>query len=616
MNCRVTVIYRQKKRMNNNRCSDRKEGDVKKGRQDIKEGGPPHSLPVMTELSSCVESLLENDPELAEGAVDVLMKAGDKLILPQSDPLDNLRLYREQLMHLKTDHLKKAACGTQQQSTVNTLPVLMASETEVKSNLVSNFERVLVYESPALQEKARQLLPEQRLHELARNTLSSINKDIGEKEKPLDFQDCLLIQLLEWFKNSFFTWFDCPSCPMCHKNMTMVGSLPPTEDDLVWGGSRVEGYACSSCNTSERFARYNHPGKLLETRRGRCGEWANCFTLLCRTLGMDARYVLDFTDHVWTEVYSQSQGRWLHADCCENKLDSPLMYECGWGKKLTYIFAFSKDEVVDVTWRYTSKQKEVMKRRNKCREKWLVSTLLNMNKKRQETYAPTRKNFLELRLVAETAQFLGQNHTVKESEKQGRSSGSLAWRLSRGETQAASVSGYTFHINSSEEMKKEFVVKYSPAQDQYIRLNAEEAIPKGWQSGVNAAKNISRKREADWKMVYLCRTEGSPEGEVSWVFDWSHTNLKVTSALVVFQHTTYEDGCVDWQLCTGDVCVSGPKEGVLELTKDVLERGAKKLELSAVLTKGQGDVAWQHAQLFRQPDSSTEFPFYVRLRFG
>lgn len=77
------------------------------------------------------------------------------------------------------------------------------------------------------------------------------------------------------------------------------------------------------------------------------------------------RFVLDYTDHVWNEVYSQSQGRWLHADCCENKLDTPLMYEHGWGKKLTYIFAFSKDEVVDVTWRYTSNQDEVLKRRDK-----------------------------------------------------------------------------------------------------------------------------------------------------------------------------------------------------------------------------------------------------------
>lgn len=77
------------------------------------------------------------------------------------------------------------------------------------------------------------------------------------------------------------------------------------------------------------------------------------------------RYVHDHTDHVWTEVYSQSQGRWLHADSCENKMDTPLMYERGWGKKLNYIIAYSRDELVDVTWRYTANQNEVLKRRKK-----------------------------------------------------------------------------------------------------------------------------------------------------------------------------------------------------------------------------------------------------------
>ena len=91
-----------------------------------------------------------------------------------------------------------------------------------------------------------------------------------------------------------------------------------------------------------RYPRYNQIMKLCETKNGRCGEWANCFSALVRALGHETRFVMDWTDHVWTEAYIKAEKRWAHMDSCENAYDAPKMYERGWGKKLTYVIMISQ----------------------------------------------------------------------------------------------------------------------------------------------------------------------------------------------------------------------------------------------------------------------------------
>lgn len=64
-------------------------------------------------------------------------------------------------------------------------------------------------------------------------------------------------------------------------------------------------------------------------------------------------------------------------------------------------------------------------------------------------------------------------------------------------------------------------------------------------------------------VVVLGIAEGSSDGELSWCVDWSHTNLKVKKVMIILQHTTFENGCVKWQVCTGDKCISGDKGGLI-----------------------------------------------------
>jgi peptide-N4-(N-acetyl-beta-glucosaminyl)asparagine amidase len=119
------------------------------------------------------------------------------------------------------------------------------------------------------------------------------------------------------------------------------------------------------------------------------------------------------------------------------------MYEKGWGKKLSYIIAFSKDEIQDVTWRYTNNFKDVLKRRNLCSEQTLIFLINQLNAAHQNSnnYSSCRRNYVIKRSVLELASMINlppshkKSSEISENESNyvGRTSGSEAWRISRGE---------------------------------------------------------------------------------------------------------------------------------------------------------------------------------------
>lgn len=162
----------------------------------------------------------------------------------------------------------------------------------------------------------------------------------------------LLSTLTEWFKRSFFAWVDSPGCDYCGGRTVSQGApVPSNEEERAYLATRTELHRCTMCGNTTRFPRYNDPIKLLETRRGRCGEWANCFGAIATALGVRTRILNNFEDHVWNECLVGN--RWVHVDACEGVVNRPLLYEKGWGKQVRRVVGVDTFGVVDVTRRYT-----------------------------------------------------------------------------------------------------------------------------------------------------------------------------------------------------------------------------------------------------------------------
>lgn len=223
---------------------------------------------------------------------------------------------------------------------------------------------VLKYEEEEMKEEALRVLPEE-IKEA---------QGIDKAEK-----------VIKWFKADFFQWSNTPLCTFCSTSTQLTGSAAPTEEELLGLASSVDIFSCPFGHQT-RFPRFHHPGRLLQTRKGRREEWAICCGLLLKAAGLEVRLVTDCQQCMWNEVWSSEKERWLHCDSVEGKMDTPGMYEQMQGKGIGYVFAASVGGVRDVTKRYMGRY--LGEKRGKVPEPWVDLFLAELNLQAKSTLNP------------------------------------------------------------------------------------------------------------------------------------------------------------------------------------------------------------------------------------
>jgi peptide-N4-(N-acetyl-beta-glucosaminyl)asparagine amidase len=79
-------------------------------------------------------------------------------------------------------------------------------ENEFAKKLRGLINTALVYDNDGLPDEALEVLPLERLY----NTAEERSKD-----ETWGMQDYLIMELLKWFKQEYFTWVNSPKCYFC-----------------------------------------------------------------------------------------------------------------------------------------------------------------------------------------------------------------------------------------------------------------------------------------------------------------------------------------------------------------------------------------------------------------
>lgn len=287
-----------------------------------------------------------------------------------------------------------------------------------------------------------------------REAEAASKQDEKEAANGLQYEDFVVLELLQYFKHDFFKWVNKPECPNCKSdsdNIVSKGAAGPPQENPD-GISVIEKYRCTKCNIDVDFPRINNPVSLLTTRRGRCGEWVNCFMLILQAvLGSDAkiRYVWNHEDHVWCEYYSKSLKRWVHLDPCEAAFDEPNLYCDNWGKRMSWVIGINDSYIIDLSDKYITNKDKVIDKATTVSNVALIGNFIKLvgfnlmlnyyNGLISSSPSNTDENLIRFYydcILLYQSEFIKPSNTSPEVLKtsiKGRQTGGIEWTKARGE---------------------------------------------------------------------------------------------------------------------------------------------------------------------------------------
>lgn len=103
----------------------------------------------------------------------------------------------------------------------------------------------MMYEDVRLKRKALGIIPDGDLRQRALLKFNSykITPALEGNNPPLDFEDFVLIELLAWFKNEFFSWVNHAECESCGNVNTVPNGIDSANNqESIWMAQTVEIY--------------------------------------------------------------------------------------------------------------------------------------------------------------------------------------------------------------------------------------------------------------------------------------------------------------------------------------------------------------------------------------